>query len=609
MLIKKFQVEGGFLQGLEANFTSGLNAIIGSRGTGKSSLVELIRYCLSIERYVKNNQSSNYNHAVQILEDGIVTLTIEDNGNEYELASTATRVADKPSIISKWPLIFSQTDIESIGLDPKSRIKIIDGFISDCEFFLEKKNSIKDSINACCERLTDLQVEIEKEEFNLKKQKELHHEVHSLYLQQSGIKDQSENLKLNNDKLKNINLEVSALHVDEERLKNIFGDLSHLDELHKQQGAIMNSLSEKPVPRGMDLSISGFQSRIYQEWEKSRLSIDTFTGLLLDARNRVVSKINSLNEQSFKVRNEIESFESGSSTINRKIMNITTSLTMVEEELINTARSKVKYNEEKIKLVSLVSELASIDEQIFNKRMEAVDKINKRLRESIKISGLHANSTMLYADALEYAFRNSNSSLKYKDILTDMASTISKKELLNIVFNQDIELVSLFLGTSKQRSMSIISALTFSSIAKILTADVEDTFEFFLLDNGEYKVFTNLSVGQRCTVILPIILQNDEQVVILDQPEDHIDNAFIAETLIPSIEACAETGQLIIVTHNANIPVLGAAKNVIHLESDGKRGFIKNSGDLQNKNIVSTISRIMEGGQDAFNIRAGFYSK
>lgn len=86
---------------------------------------------------------------------------------------------------------------------------------------------------------------------------------------------------------------------------------------------------------------------------------------------------------------------------------------------------------------------------------------------------------------------------------------------------------------------------------------MDDTFSFYLLDNGVYKPFSHLSVGQRCTVILPIILQNENQVVILDQPEDHIDNAFIAEMLIPAIKKCAGTGQLIIITHNANIPVLG----------------------------------------------------
>lgn len=609
MIIKKFQVEGGFLQGLEAEFTSGLNAVIGSRGTGKSSLVELIRYCLGIERYVKNNRASNANQAVQILEDGIVTITIEDDGKEFELVSTASRIAEKPYITSKWPIIFSQTDIESVGLDPKSRVKIIDSFINGRDLYIEKKNEIKDSINSCCERLIALQIEVEKEDVNKKKQKELIDEITKLQHEQSGYKNQSEKLSLNNTKLNNMNKDISALHVDEERLKNILEELSLVQNMHSKQAILFSSICEKSKPRGMELAIAEFEKKISQEWFEHDKTLSNFRDLLEVARNNTTLAINKLNEESFKVRNEIESFETGSGSINRKISNLTTSLTMIDEEIKNTSISKLKYEGEKLNLIKLVLELSSIDEGIFKKRMEVVDKLNKRLRQSITIKGLHANSTMLYADAFENAFRNSSSNLKYKDILEDLASSISKQEVLNIVFNQDIELVNLFLGTSKQRSMSIISALTFESIGKILTADVEDTFEFYLLDNGEYKSFENLSVGQRCTVILPIILQNDEQVVILDQPEDHIDNAFIAETLIPSIEACAETGQLIIVTHNANIPVLGAAKNVIHLESDGKRGFIKDSGDLQNKNIIGTISRIMEGGQDAFNIRAGFYSK
>lgn len=50
-----------------------------------------------------------------------------------------------------------------------------------------------------------------------------------------------------------------------------------------------------------------------------------------------------------------------------------------------------------------------------------------------------------------------------------------------------------------------------------------------------------------------------ERILIVDQPEDHIDNAFIADTLIKSILARPANGQLLFSTHNANIPVLGSA--------------------------------------------------
>lgn len=48
MLIRRMQVEGGFLDGLDLRFEAGLNVLIGGRGTGKSSIIELIRYCLDV---------------------------------------------------------------------------------------------------------------------------------------------------------------------------------------------------------------------------------------------------------------------------------------------------------------------------------------------------------------------------------------------------------------------------------------------------------------------------------------------------------------------------------------------------------------------------------
>jgi energy-coupling factor transporter ATP-binding protein EcfA2 len=131
----------------------------------------------------------------------------------------------------------------------------------------------------------------------------------------------------------------------------------------------------------------------------------------------------------------------------------------------------------------------------------------------------------------------------------------------------------------------------------------------FLLDGGEYKSTENLSTGQRCTVILPILLCHREAVLVVDQPEDHLDNAFIVDTLIEAIKRSKSDGQLIFSTHNANIPVLGEADQVIVMASDGKRGFVRHSAPLDTKDSVEAISTVMEGGKEAFKRRASFYAK
>ena len=67
-------------------------------------------------------------------------------------------------------------------------------------------------------------------------------------------------------------------------------------------------------------------------------------------------------------------------------------------------------------------------------------------------------------------------------------------------------------------------------------------------------------MGQRCTVVLPLLLAEPRESILLDQPEDHLDNAFIVDTLVTAIRERSRNGQALVATHNANIPVLGGAE-------------------------------------------------
>ncbi|ALB24671.1 aTPases involved in DNA repair (plasmid) [Piscirickettsia salmonis] len=94
----------------------------------------------------------------------------------------------------------------------------------------------------------------------------------------------------------------------------------------------------------------------------------------------------------------------------------------------------------------------------------------------------------------------------------------------------------------------------------------------------------------------------------MDQPEDHLDNEYIAGTLIKSLTERANKAQTIVSSHNANIPVLGQANRVVSLESNGKKGFVKYAGSIEDDAIRDMIESIMEGGKEAFATRADFYA-
>src|SRR5690606_24041380 len=99
---------------------------------------------------------------------------------------------------------------------------------------------------------------------------------------------------------------------------------------------------------------------------------------------------------------------------------------------------------------------------------------------------------------------------------------------------------------SDERAYRICAALKSEEGASLFTVNVEDDLKIELLDGNDFKPASALSTGQRCTAILPIILAHDERPIILDQPEDHLDNAFVVGTLVKSIAARSSSAQTII---------------------------------------------------------------
>jgi DNA repair ATPase RecN len=115
------QVEGGFLDGLDLRFEPGLNVLIGGRGTGKSSIIELIRYCFDQPGPAdEEEQTRSREQALSVLQDGQATLSIVDGDNDVDISRSANA-----------PLIFSQKNVESIGLSSRGRLNIVDLFLPD----------------------------------------------------------------------------------------------------------------------------------------------------------------------------------------------------------------------------------------------------------------------------------------------------------------------------------------------------------------------------------------------------------------------------------------------------------------------------------------------
>jgi hypothetical protein len=113
----------------------------------------------------------------------------------------------------------------------------------------------------------------------------------------------------------------------------------------------------------------------------------------------------------------------------------------------------------------------------------------------------------------------------------------------------------------------------------------------------------HLSEGQRNTAILHMLLVKGDGPIVIDQPEDEVDASFIYKDLVPLLRQAKAARQLILATHNANLPVNADAEFIFALESINGRGGVLAQGGLDRKEAATAVLDIMEGSEEAFRRR------
>jgi len=120
--------------------------------------------------------------------------------------------------------------------------------------------------------------------------------------------------------------------------------------------------------------------------------------------------------------------------------------------------------------------------------------------------------------------------------------------------------------------------------------------------------FKRLSLGQQQSVLLALMLTSESRApLIVDQPEDNLDSEFIYKTLVPVIRASKEKRQVIIITHNANIAVLGDAELIVVLKATNDKASITTRGSIDQPDTREATCATLEGSPEAFERRATIY--
>lgn len=131
----------------------------------------------------------------------------------------------------------------------------------------------------------------------------------------------------------------------------------------------------------------------------------------------------------------------------------------------------------------------------------------------------------------------------------------------------------------------------------------EDLLQVEFNSHGRWAPLSQGSPGQRSAALLSLILSSGKEPLILDQPEDDLDNTKIYEMIVKLVRERKVDRQLIIVTHNANIVVNGDSELVTAMDFRTGQLQVVEQGGLQELSVRKKICEILEGGKEAFKLR------
>lgn len=598
--VKSIRFEGGILDGQQVNFSPELNALIGIRGSGKSSLLEAVRYALDIP-FADKPIDKTYKESlvVHTLGSGgkVVLEAMDKHGQLYTInrrlndlpevfveGQLQPGVAIRETVIHK-PIYFGQKDLSSTG----------EGFEKDLVEKLvgERLQEVRDKAFAQQETVRGLLQRLMKlsdiaEKMTETRDKKQDAEFRLKVFKDNGIDDKLQkqtDFDVDQRKIKKVLMDARSFDRDlselvdqfEDDLKNhlLYKSKQNADffaEFFKAYQAVLNSFDVVKKERtALQTALQLLKAKEGEFAQLKQQQLDSFAETRRSLETELKQQGKTLNLEEYP---ELQS----------KIEKSTQLIAAYEKESQKSAEIKRE-------LATGLSELNDLWHQEFKLIEAELTKVNTS-QTALKISSEFKGDKTAFLEQSKSVFKGSR--IREASLQTLVNSYSDFVQIYN-----DWDNAKTKLGGSTE----VFERYFNENMVHLLTWQVPNKFVI----KYQGKELQHHSLGQRASALILFVLsQKDNDVVIIDQPEDDLDNQTIYNDVIKLIRELKPEIQFIFATHNANFPVLGDAEQVHACRYSDEKMSLK-SGSIDAPDIQQEIVDIMEGGEDAFNKRKEIY--
>ncbi len=623
--IEKITVNGStFLKEVNATFNPGCNTLIGGRGVGKSAIIETLRYVLDLPIYAEKSTRTDFVESV-IGSGGMVEVKIRKfYGNSSQIYTIRRIVGDFPEVfdehgnllelkspleifdVENQPILIGQKELYFLANNRRFLLHLVDQLIGPhvqekISEFDRKRKALKENVQNLLQfhRKLKEKEEIEQELKNIEAKIKIFEDL-------KVVEKSRRYTNLMEDESTLLNALETVIHSREILVESIEEVISELESQHSQLLKGKSELAdilknsgktiEQIVAYLKKLSIQ-LASIFEQSKDEIEKNIEEFKEKKRPIEEEYLSVKKKLAEEGYKPE-ELEKIIRKRQDLERKLKK----LESLEEEYKKLMR------ERETNLIKL----RNLRHEIFIVRQKEVEKIKELTNQKLRISVEFETQKDLFLKELIKLFKGSGVS---KSVIENMVGDPQKRidgwTIARAVKEAENNLSVLIEQFNLTETMAKRILDWFKNYPERLydieTLFPEDKIIIELNLDGHFKDIMELSAGQKATALLLLLFAQQNKILILDQPEEDLDNRFVYEDVVKFIRQQKETRQFIIATHNANIPVLGDSELVLVLNAEKDQCHISNRGSIDYAPIRKDIKEIMEGGEEAFQRRAEKY--
>jgi len=609
--IKNIKITGGFLDGAAATFHQGLNSVLGAKGAGKSLLVEFLRFALNQpSANPEILQDHNSKLATRLENYGSIQVLISD---ETGRDSTITRLWDPAENhpytdqvrdpADTFPVLFlSQNEIIKIAESEDEQIAFIDRFfdfrafqqeIADLELRLEK---LDESLAEC---LAAYRTQSEIEQTIAVAQKEMAELDVSL---KNPVFDQYTKQETKDRALRDHQIFLASLL---EALNTTRGEYA-LNEVPQPPEACS---TDPAVRRAVDVTtaarsivLDGIDNLIAQLVQrKQQLDSDyatwvpnfqTAKKIYAEAVQKMGGDYRNLAQKRAKTIKQLEAAQQRLIPIKQKSDQIRDMNTRRAEAIAELKRAYERYSKERQVRCSKIEQ-------------ESAGRLLVRIHESSNTDDFRTRLTALK--------RGSYLRDAEIDAICQKADpgTFVRGVIRHVVFGkpQSLEELADAVSIDKARMLTLSQFLgTEFPVIQLLALEhkalPKDRPEIkYNVGGSTFETLDRLSVGQKCTAMLIVALNEGTSPIVIDQPEDSVDIRTIWEDMCVKVRHGKERRQFIFTTHNSSLAVASDTDKFTILEADAVRGRVMYSGSMDHQPVNEEVIKYLEGGAETYKTK------